>query len=169
MIRRHPHVFGDENMRSADEQTKAWEEQKADERAAKGEQSLLADVPLGLPGMTRAVKLQKRAARVGFDWTQIEDVLAKLDEEVRELAEAAQSKDEDAIEDEFGDLLFVIANVARHLKVDPEAATRRANEKFSRRFRYIEESMKKAGRDINEASLDEMEALWVEAKKLEQE
>ena len=167
MIRRHPHVFGDENMRSADEQTKAWEEQKADERAAKGEQSLLADVPLGLPGMTRAVKLQKRAARVGFDWTQIEDVLAKLDEEVRELAEAAQSKDEDAIEDEFGDLLFVIANVARHLKVDPEAATRRANEKFSRRFRYIESSMKQAGRDINEASLDEMEALWVEAKKLE--
>lgn len=164
MIRRHPHVFGEAKMRSAAEQTREWESRKAQERAAKGAVSLLDDVPVALPGMTRAVKLQKRAARVGFDWTNVKDVLSKLEEETRELADAAASKDADAIEDEFGDLLFVVANVARHLQVDPEAAIRRANEKFSRRFRYIEE---KLGDGVNDASLEEMEALWVEAKKRE--
>ena len=169
MIRRHPHVFEAPewiggSARSAHEQTRAWETQKADERAAKGAESLLTDVPVALPGMTRAVKLQRRAARVGFDWTKVEDVLAKLEEETRELAAAAKSKDPDAIEDEFGDLLFVIANVARHLGVDPEAAVRRTNEKFARRFRYIENSLREAGRDIGAANLEEMEALWVEAK-----
>jgi nucleoside triphosphate diphosphatase len=167
MIRRHPHVFSDSNIRTADEQTDVWEEQKAKERASKGDASILADVPVGLPGLTRAVKLQKRAARVGFDWANVKDVLNKVVEEADELSEAIKSKDQNDIEDEFGDLLFVIANLSRHLKVDPEASLRRANEKFARRFQHIEVSLKNGGRDINEASLDEMENLWLEAKILE--
>ncbi len=167
MTRRHPHVFGGDNVRTAEEQTLAWEEQKAEERAAKGDTSILSDVPVGLPGLTRSVKLQKRAARVGFDWTNAKDVLNKIVEEAAELTEAIEHKDQNAIEDEFGDLLFVIANLSRHLKVDPEASLRRASEKFTRRFRHIETSLKDQGRDINAASLDEMEALWREAKSLE--
>ncbi|MHA7872810.1 MAG: nucleoside triphosphate pyrophosphohydrolase, partial [Hyphococcus sp.] len=167
MVRRHPHVFADADMRSAEEQTDAWEQQKAAERKSKGAESLLADVPFGLPGLTRAVKLQKRASRVGFDWTEASDVLSKLTEEASELTAAVDSGDADTIEDEFGDLLFVLANLSRHLKVDPEAALRRANEKFRRRFSYIEEAMKNAGRDLEKASLDDMEALWREAKELE--
>lgn len=167
MIRRHPHVFGDSDHRSADEQTAAWEKQKAAERAEKGATSILADVPFGLPGLTRAVKLQKRAARVGFDWPKAKDVLDKIVEETQELTEAVDSGETSDIEDEFGDLLFVMANLSRHLKVDPEAALRRANEKFSRRFQHIEESMRAAGRDLDKASLDELEALWNEAKALE--
>lgn len=168
MERRHPHVFGEAAFRTADEQTDAWEEQKATERGAKGETSLLADVPFGLPGLSRAVKLQKRAARVGFDWTDAGDVLAKITEETKELADAVEEGDPDDIEDEFGDLLFVLANLSRHLKVDPEAALRRANEKFTRRFQYIEKSLNNTGRDIAKTNLDDMEALWNEAKSLEQ-
>ncbi len=167
MVRRHPHVFGDSDHRSADEQTDAWEKQKAAERAAKGATSILSDVPLGLPGLTRAVKLQKRAARVGFDWPNAKDVLNKITEETGELTEAVERGDKVDIEDEFGDLLFVMANLSRHLKVDPEAALRRANEKFSRRFQHIEKSMSDADRSLNDASLDELEALWVAAKALE--
>ncbi|MEO1242327.1 MAG: nucleoside triphosphate pyrophosphohydrolase [Pseudomonadota bacterium] len=167
MERRHPHVFSDAAFRTADEQTDAWEEQKATERDAKGETSLLADVPFGLPGLTRAVKLQKRAARVGFDWTDADDVLAKITEETKELADAVEEGDPDEIEDEFGDLLFVLANLSRHLKVDPEAALRRANEKFTRRFQHIEKSLNKARRDISKTDLQDMEALWNEAKSLE--
>ncbi|NWG70634.1 MAG: nucleoside triphosphate pyrophosphohydrolase [Parvularculaceae bacterium] len=167
MTERHPHVFAAAASRSASEQTEAWEKRKALERAAKGKAGLLADVPLALPGLTRAVKLQKRAATVGFDWSNVADVLKKLNEEVAELSEAAQSRDPDAIQDEFGDLLFVIANVGRHLMVDPEAALRRANEKFSRRFAYIEKRLAEQGRTLGAASLDEMESLWTEAKALE--
>ncbi len=162
MIRRHPHVFGGADTRDADQQTAAWEDQKVEERAAKGHQSLLDDVPAGLPGLTRAVKLQKRAARVGFDWPQAKDVLAKINEETAELAEAMDAKNADKIEEEFGDVLFVLANLSRHLKVDPETALRRTNEKFIRRFRHIEESL---GERLAEAGLDEMEALWTEAKQ----
>lgn len=169
MERRHPHVFGGATARTADEQTENWERQKAEERRAKGATSLLDDVPLALPGMTRAVKLQKRAATVGFDWTDIKDVLEKLEEEMRELAAAAASRDADAIEDEFGDLMFVVANVARHLKVDPEAAIRRANEKFRRRFHHIERRLAEMGRSPNESTLHEMEALWTEAKRAEKQ
>ena len=164
MTARHPHVFAGAAMRTAAEQTQAWEKQKAVERA-KNNSSLLADVPLALPGLTRAIKLQKRAASVGFDWTNVGDVLAKLGEELRELAAAARSKDADAVEDEFGDLLFVMANVARHLDVDPESALRRANGKFVRRFAHIESRLGEAG--LKAASLEEMEALWTEAKDLE--
>ncbi|MEM9705303.1 MAG: nucleoside triphosphate pyrophosphohydrolase [Pseudomonadota bacterium] len=167
MVRRHPHVFGDANERSADEQTASWEKQKAEERAAKGASRLLDDVPVGLPGLTRAVKLQKRAARVGFDWTRAKDILAKLSEEAAELVEAQTELSADAIEDEFGDLLFVMANLGRHLNVDPEAALRRANAKFIRRFNYIEDTLTSRGKVLADVALDEMEALWVEAKSLE--
>ena len=161
MIRRHPHVFGDEQMRNSDQQTIAWEDQKAAEREAKGQTSILADVPVGLPGLTRAVKLQKRAARVGFDWADATSVLAKITEETQELVQACENAEPDQIEDEFGDLLFIMANLSRHLKVDPEAALRRTNEKFVRRFRYIED---KLGTALPEADLSQMEALWQEAK-----
>lgn len=167
MERRHPHVFGDASIRTAAEQTGAWEEQKASERASKGAASLLDDVPFGLPGLTRAVKLQKRAARVGFDWTAAESVLSKIHEEIDELMQASRAGDSDAVEDEFGDLLFVLANLSRHLDVDPEAAIRRTNEKFARRFRYIERTLAARGADINKTSLEAMEDLWTEAKRLE--
>lgn len=164
MIRRHPHVFADASARDAAEQTRAWEDQKAQEREVRGHESLLDDVPIGLPGLTRAVKLQKRAARVGFDWTDASDVISKVAEEARELTEARDTKSHNEIEDEFGDLLFVIANLSRHLNVDPEAALRRTNEKFRRRFYYIEQAL---GDKIAEASLEQMESLWREAKEIE--
>jgi len=163
---RHPHVFGEASARDAEEQTRHWEAQKAEERAAKGMTGLLDDVPVALPGLTRAVKLQKRAARIGFDWKNPRDVLDKITEETGELIEAIDGGAQDRIEDEFGDLLFVIANLSRHLNVDPEAALRRANEKFSRRFRQIEMRLNAEGR-LGEASLEEMEELWVEAKGME--
>ena len=169
MIRRHPHVFGDEDARSADQQTLSWEAQKAAERAAKGANGLLDDVPTGLPAMTRAVKLQKRAARVGFDWTRAHEILAKLNEETAELVDAAAHKTQNDVEEEFGDLLFVMVNLARHLKVDPEHALRRANAKFTRRFSHIETRMAENGRSLESASLDEMEALWMEAKTIERQ
>lgn len=169
MIRRHPHVFVASDGRSADGQAAAWEDQKAEERKAKGAASLLDDVPLGLPGLTRAVKLQKRAARIGFDWTNAHDVLEKIVEETRELAAAADGGDQDAIEDEFGDVLFVLANLSRHLRVDPEAALRRANEKFSRRFRHIEKRLAERDAPSAPAPLAEMEAYWSEAKRMERE
>jgi MazG family protein len=168
MRSRHPHVFGDAAARNAEEQTRQWETQKAEERVAKGKSGLLDDVPVALPGLTRAVKLQKRAARIGFDWKNPRDVLDKIAEETAELVEIIDSGDQDRIEDEFGDLLFVIANLSRHLNVDPEAALRRANEKFSRRFRHIERRLNADGR-LGDASLEEMEELWVEAKSLERQ
>lgn len=167
MRRRHPHVFEAQDGRDAHRQTVLWEQQKAEERKAKGAASLLDDVPVGLPGMTRAVKLQKRAARVGFDWTDARSVLAKIAEEAQELVRAAETKSPDAVEDEFGDLLFVIANLSRHLGVDPEAALRRTNEKFVRRFRHIEQRLNAQSRALEEASLEEMEDLWTEAKQAE--
>lgn len=163
---RHPHVFGEAEARDAEEQTRQWETQKAEERAAKGKSGLLDDVPVALPGLTRAVKLQKRAARIGFDWKNPRDVLGKITEETGELVDVIDGGDADRIEDEFGDLLFVIANLSRHLGVDPEAALRRANEKFSRRFRHIEQRLSAEGR-LGAASLEEMEALWVDAKGME--
>ena len=169
MIRRHPHVFGDADVADADAQTVAWEAMKAAERAAKGEDKpagVLDGVARGLPGLTRAVKLQNRAARVGFDWPSSDNVIDKLIEESRELADA-KGGDPDALEDEMGDLLFVVANLARHLGVDPETALRRANAKFERRFAHIEAGLATEGRSPNEATLDEMDAYWNEAKRLE--
>jgi MazG family protein len=171
MIRRHPHVFGDEDARSAGTVAGRWEEIKADERAAKGKPasaSLLDDVPHALPALTRALKLQKRAAQVGFDWPSTVEVLDKLNEEMLELSrEVAKGGDYDRLEDELGDMLFVYANLARHLKVDPEAALRHANAKFRRRFGRIEEKLAAQGRTPEQSSLEEMDAMWNEAKREE--
>ena len=158
-IRRHPHVFGDEQAKAdATGQKDLWEKLKESERTAAGQTSLLDDVASALPALTRAEKLQRRASSVGFDWNNPALVLDKLAEEAREVL-AAENPDER--EDEIGDLLFVVANLARHLNVDPEAALRRTNAKFVRRFRHIEDTL---GPYIGTASLEEMEALWLEAK-----
>ena len=172
LVRRHPHVFGDLKIDGAEAQTVAWEEQKAQERAAKtgGAEtpSALDGVTVGLPGLTRAVKLQKRAARVGFDWAEAAMVLDKFEEEIAELrVELENGVDSDRVEDEIGDLLFNGANLARKLNVDPESALRRCNAKFERRFRRIETWLAEQGRTPEAATLDEMEALWVRAKREE--
>ena len=169
MLRRHPHVFGTEKGgEKADPADVDWEALKAEERAAKGEvrDSILDGIPSTLSGMTRAVTLTKRAAKVGFDWTDPKDVLAKLNEEAEELV-AEIGEDPDKTEEEYGDLMFVMANLARHLKVDPEKALRRANAKFDRRFRHIERALAAQGRRPEETGLDEMDALWDEAKDRE--
>lgn len=169
MIRRHPHVFGDENYRDSEDQTIAWEEQKARERAAKKQKSILDGVTVGLPALTRAVKLQKRAARVGFDWPNTSGVIDKLNEEMAELSEEliAKKQDHEKIEEEFGDMMFVYANLARHLKIDPEQALKKANNKFTRRFNKIEQEIENKKSSFDQYSLDELEELWVKAKKEE--
>ena len=167
MIRRHPHVFGD--WAREDFVAGSWERLKAEERAAKGErrESVLDGVPIGLPGMTRAVKLQKRMARVGFDWPDTGGVIDKIVEEARELAEAKDEADPDHVEEEYGDLLFVVANLGRHLGVDPEKALRRVNAKCERRFKWIETALAEQGSSPEQSSLEEMDALWTEAKRAE--
>ncbi len=165
MVARHPHVFGDETRdKSAEQQTRDWETIKAAERAAKAGGGVLDDVALNLPALLRAEKLQKRAARVGFDWPEIGMVVDKIAEEARELAEARDTLPQDKIEEEMGDLLFVMANLARHLKVDPEVALRGANAKFLRRFADIEAKLASAGKRPEDSDLAEMDALWDAAK-----
>ena len=162
MILRHPHVFGDQSRdKTAQQQTADWERAKASER---GSARVLDGVALGLPGLTRAVKLQKRAARVGFDWPSTDEVLDKLIEETHELTEARETLTKAEVEEEFGDLLFVMANLARHWEVDPEAALRAANAKFERRFRRIEDWLAEDGRHPSDSTLAEMDALWNRAK-----
>ncbi|GAB4259315.1 MAG: nucleoside triphosphate pyrophosphohydrolase [Pararhodobacter sp.] len=163
MIARHPHVFGDAVIDSAEAQTEAWEQVKARERAGRAQHGVLDDVPIGHAALTRAVKLQKRAARVGFDWPEVAQVVDKIAEEARELTEAAPA---DRFE-EYGDLLFVMANLARHLDIDPEAALRAANDKFTRRFRAIEATLAAQGRRPQDSDLAEMDALWNAAKAAE--
>ncbi len=173
MIRRHPHVFVDSSLKDEFLSNDLWERIKAEEKAkrGKGAGSLLDDVPVGMPGLTRAVKLQKRAAKVGFDWPDLGPVLAKAEEEIAELKAAiAEGEDEaakDHVAEEFGDLLFVMANLARHLGVDPEAALRGANRKFVRRFASIEAALSAQGRKPEDATLEEMDALWDAAKDAE--
>ncbi len=171
MVRRHPHVFGGEAIGSAEAQTRAWEEHKAAERQAKAaagrrsRASALDGVAAGLPALTRAVKLQRRAARVGFDWPEPLQILDKIEEEALELKnEITAGAKPDRIEDELGDLFFALVNLARHLEADPEAALRHTNAKFERRFHAIEQSFAPTGRDLSEASLDELEAAWQAAK-----
>ena len=165
MVARHPHVFGDESRdKSAEQQTRDWETVKAAERAAKAQTGVLDGVALGLPALLRAVKLQKRAARVGFDWPDASHVLDKITEEAGELREAAESLPQEKVEEEFGDLLFVMANLARHMGVEPEAALRGANAKFTRRFERIEAWLAEDGREASESDLQEMDALWDRAK-----
>ena len=172
MVRRHPHVFGTEEIDSAVAQTRAWEDHKAAERQAKateiggGRASVFDGVALGLPALTRAVKLQRRAARVGFDWPELLPVLDKIEEEIGELKQEIRDQSPpERIADELGDLLFALANLARHLDSDPEAALRHANAKFTRRFQAIEARFAAAGRELAEAGLDELEDAWRAVKR----
>jgi len=169
MVRRHPHVFGDATVADAGAQTRAWEETKAKERrkkaGARGEPaSVLDDVPVGLPALTRAAKLQRRAARVGFDWPEAAQVLDKIEEEAAELRAELRGGSPERLRDELGDLLFAAVNLARHLGVDAEAALRQTNGKFERRFRAIEGALAAQGRRPEDSSLEELEALWQRAK-----
>lgn len=179
LIRRHPHVFVDGDLYGKPDAARLeeaavkqrWEELKAEERAEKAvvpeQLSLLDDVPNALPALSRAVKLQKRAAQVGFDWPEALPVVDKVREELDEVLEAMSENDPQAIAEEIGDLLFVVTNLARHLKVDPETALRSANGKFERRFRFIEQTLRTAGQPIENCSLEQLDALWGEAKKQE--
>jgi MazG family protein len=171
MIRRHPHVFGEKDVRSAHEQTVAWEVMKAAERARKaapeGPASALDGVARALPALLRAEKLQKRAARTGFDWTETPPIFDKLEEEVAEVKAAIAGGDPAEIEDEVGDLLFVAANLARRLDIDPEQALRKANAKFERRFRAMEAAAAAEGVDFASLSLDDQEAYWQRVKATE--
>ncbi len=168
MVARHPHVFGDESRdKSADQQTADWEAIKAKERAGKKETRTLDGVALGLPALMRAVKLQKRAARVGFDWPDVSHVIDKLQEEAAELVEARDTLTPAEMAEEYGDMLFVMANLARHLKIDPEEALRAANAKFTRRFAAIEDALAQDGRKPADSDLAEMDALWDAAKAAE--
>ena len=171
MVRRHPHVFGEESRdKSPERQSADWERIKASERAGRPETaSALDGVAAGLPALTRAVKLQNRAARVGFDWPDAGHVTAKIAEEAAELAEAAESGDVDHLREEYGDLMFVMANLARHLGIDPESALRDANLKFARRFRAVESALARNGRAPAESTLEEMDALWDAVKRSERD
>lgn len=169
LVRRHPHVFPDGTLQSkidnrhtlpADVKER-WEAIKQQERNAKGAQGLLADVPLNLPSLSRAAKLQKRAATVGFDWVDIQGPLAKVREELIEVEEALIAEDDDAVEEELGDLFFAVVNVSRYLKIDPEQALRKASQKFEQRFNYIESHI---GKPLSDATIEEMTVLWDEAK-----
>ena len=177
MIRRHPHVFGDEAARGAGMAKGMWEkikaEEKAEKRAARLARGLdpedhgkgfLDGIPLAHTALTRALKLQQKAARVGFDWQEAGPILGKIEEEIAEMREALSRGEAGAVSDEFGDVLFALVNLGRRLDIDPEAALRGTNDKFARRFHYIERTLGEAGRSLDEASLDEMEALWQQAK-----
>ncbi|MER8546975.1 MULTISPECIES: nucleoside triphosphate pyrophosphohydrolase [unclassified Mesorhizobium] len=177
MIRRHPHVFGDDKARSAGMAKGMWEKIKAEEKAEKRSARLargldpedhgkgfLDSVPVALPALTRALKLQEKAARVGFDWSEAAPILDKIEEEIGELREALAKGDTAPIKDEFGDMLFAVVNLGRHLKIDSEAALSGTNEKFRSRFHYVERTLQASGNSLEEATLDEMEALWQQAK-----
>jgi MazG family protein len=167
MIRRHPHVFGDADVRTADAQTAAWEEHKREERLAKGG-GVMDDLPVALPALARALKIQKRAATVGFDWKEARPIFDKLDEEVGELKAAmAQDASKEKLADELGDILFVVVNIARHLGLKPEDALSGTNRKFLRRFAFVEEQARAAGKTLAQLSLEEMETEWTNAKSLE--
>lgn len=177
MIRRHPHVFGDGDARTAGMVKDAWARIKAEEKAERAAakaaagiksapMSILDDVPGSMPGLMRAIKLQEKAAKVGFDWNNVSQVIAKVREEIDEIeSEIAMGSPHDRLEDELGDILFAVANLARHVKVDPDQALRRTNAKFTRRFAVIEQTLAAQGRSLTDASLDEMEAIWQAAKQ----
>src|SRR5207245_2754535 len=174
LIRRHPHVFGNETAGTADEVIKNWEAIKAKEKEQRltsrtpEQRSLLEGIPSKLPAIHEAHQISSRAARVGFDWPDIDGIFDKLQEEVRELKEVISTGDDagrrERLEDEIGDMLFVIVNIARYLKIDSEAALKRSNRKFKSRFRYMERELAKQGRTLKQASLEEMEALWQKSK-----
>jgi MazG family protein len=173
MVRRHPHVFGDADLPTSRDVLRNWEDIKAAEKGAASanspdsKKSLLDGIPSRLPALHEAFQLTAKASRVGFDWGRLEDVVAKLREEANELLEARRGGDPGRLADEVGDLLFVAVNIARFVGIDPETALHRTNRKFERRFRHIESRVKESGRELKEAGLAEMDALWEEAKRLE--
>jgi MazG family protein len=169
LVLRHPHVFGDVKLDRAQDVLDNWDQLKANERAASGKEekpkdSILDEVPIHFPGLLEALKVTKKAAKVGFDWKAAEDVFEKIDEETRELREAARSEDASNMEEEIGDLLFAVVNLARKLDVEPETALKKTNRKFRERFSFIESELIKAGKTLEGATLDEMDALWNRAK-----
>ncbi len=167
MIRRHPHVFADEQVANVHEQTEAWERHKAEERTARRgvEESALDGVPLALPALVRAQKLQRRAARTGFDWTDIADVVDKLDEELQEIKQALREKESiERVQEELGDLLFSGVNLARFIDADAESVLRSASQKFERRFHWVEKQARTAGKLLNDCSLEQLEAYWQQTK-----
>ncbi|MDG1335848.1 MAG: nucleoside triphosphate pyrophosphohydrolase [Tateyamaria sp.] len=168
MVARHPHVFGKESRnKSAEQQTQDWEAIKAAERANKAQGGALDGVAMNLPALVRALKLQKRAARVGFDWPDTSHVIDKIKEEAAELVEARDTMDHEDMIDEMGDLLFVMANLARHLDIDPEEALRRTNAKFTRRFTAVESALAARGKHPETSTLEEMDTLWDDVKTAE--
>ena len=170
MIARHPHVFGSESReKSVEQQIDDWENIKAEERSTKKHIGVLDGIASNLPALSRALKLQKKAARVGFDWPNTDHVLAKISEESAELIEARETLNKDNMIDEMGDLLFVIANLSRHLNIDPEEALRRTNAKFVRRFNSIEYALSQMGKKPEDSTLEEMDDLWNDAKMVEKE
>jgi MazG family protein len=167
LIRRHPHVFGEQSAETASDVMRIWGEVKAAEKRDKGKapETLLGGVPRALPALVEAQQIASRAAGVGFDWENPEQVIDKLHEELAEFNQARRNAAQSELEDELGDMLFVIVNLARFVKVDPEQALRRTNAKFRERFGYIERKLSEQGRSLDEATIDEMEALWQEAKR----
>lgn len=169
LILRHPHVFGDAKLERAEDVLDNWDKLKADERKASGKvekqrTSILDDVPVHFPGLLEGLKLTKKAAKVGFDWPDTDQIFAKLHEEIDELREAMNGRDAGEISGELGDLLFVVVNLARRLDVEPETALKTTNRKFRSRFKYIEDELKRSGRSLEEADLAEMDALWDKSK-----
>jgi len=169
LVLRHPHVFGDTKLERAADVLDNWDQLKADERKASGKkekakESILEDVPVHFPGLLEGLKLTKKAAKVGFDWRNTDEIFEKLDEEVLELRAALDGRDQGEVAEEVGDLLFVVVNLARRLDVEPETALKMTNRKFRQRFRFIEQELKKKGRTLDEASLEEMDELWNTSK-----
>lgn len=171
IIRRHPHVFGEIKAENSDEVLKNWENIKQQERYQKEQFSILDNVPIALPSLLRTAKLQKRCAKVGFDWSELEPTIQKVEEELQEVRDevSKQPQNPQAIEEEIGDLLFASVNVARHLKLNPEEALRKANLKFERRFRQVEQSILASGRQLEQVSLAEMDLIWDQVKQQEKQ
>ncbi len=167
MIRRHPHIFSEENIKSVDKVLEKWENIKGKEKGTMTQTSVLENVPRALPALTRSYKVQKKAADVGFDWDDVSGAFQKIKEETEELLAASVSDNRNAIKDEVGDLLFSVVNAARFLKIDPEQALTGTTEKFIRRFSYVERTALKRGQVLNDMTLEEMDELWDEAKMLE--
>jgi len=169
LVRRHPHIFGDGNAKTAEDVKRRWEEIKIEEKAGSEETPLLDNVSRSLPALVEAQQISSRAARSGFDWSTAEQVLDKLSEELSELADARAHTSQVHVESELGDVLLVLVNLARFLQVDPEQALRKANAKFRRRFGFMEAALRNTGRSLDQAALPEMEALWEQAKSAERE
>jgi tetrapyrrole methylase family protein / MazG family protein len=164
MVRRHPHVFKEKKLNTADQVVKQWEEIKKTEKGQENSKSILDNIPKNLPSLLKAQKIQKKAAKEGFDWTQIDDVFNKLDEEVAEFKEAVLKKSSTEMQSEIGDIFFVITNIAKFYKIDAEEALRSTNNKFIKRFQYIEQKLEEKGKSLKDSSIEEMERYWQEAK-----